>query len=601
MFLAVELTWAGPVVIDGTDSNDHGSFTNGANQGGWVYMQKVLDKLASQLDPSVIKVVVDLGTTPSTQARDAITSAFTQSTLPGNGWTLTHIEGAAAIDAWLKGLSTANTGILYIPTVGNTSGDLADSELAIVNEHSTDINDFVGGKGTALLGGGLFSMSESPVTTGVQSYGWLLDLLPAIAVTDLGAGGVLSSNGVALTPDGEVAFPGLTSADLSTGPWHNFFSGDFGGLLVLATAPDDAGVTRDLIIGGGAGATFQQSNVCATRNARFWFTHAFTPELFSDPTSATLLNALKANGGGISLGFLRLPAFFENGDGTKDVNDALMEAMGLYWKSSSRTGEGGGSQNAKQPGSSLCKQRKLLAVELIAATANVRLMRTQPGKCTYSNGGTITNFPANLLQQARTALSGDDPTVVVSMRALLKTFNSAGVANDFPTGGVFEVSTTSTKTNKSIARDPTRQDTCPGVNDTCTNAQAVFFPPNAANPFANAVFSTSVNLSKFHDDFQAPSCGIGGRDAVWKVKPNLGVSGRQFTASTDSSNFDTMLSVWRGDCASNNLTQVTCTNAVIGVRGERLTFTSDGTSTFFIVGEGAAGQSGKLKLKITSP
>jgi hypothetical protein len=88
---------------------------------------------------------------------------------------------------------------------------------------------------------------------------------------------------------------------------------------------------------------------------------------------------------------------------------------------------------------------------------------------------------------------------------------------------------------------------------------------------------------------------------VWKVKPNLGANGRQFTVSTDGSNFDTMLSVWSGDCTSNAVTQVTCTNQFLGTRGETLTFTTDGSNTFFIVGEGAIGQYGRLKLKVTSP
>src|SRR2546422_11490763 len=90
--LAVTATrlMAGPVVIDGTDANDHGFSTNGVNADGWLYMQKVLENLASQLDPSVVKVVVDLGThatgtisATNSHARDAINSAFTFSSLPG--------------------------------------------------------------------------------------------------------------------------------------------------------------------------------------------------------------------------------------------------------------------------------------------------------------------------------------------------------------------------------------------------------------------------------------------------------------------------------------------------------------------------------------
>lgn len=399
-----------------------------------------------------------------------------------------------------------------------------------------------------------------------------------------------------IDPDGK----SFWSADRTTG---NVFKFDIASGNILLQFNATSSLASNSVVGGitvkgeiTASGT-PRTGICATRNARFWFTHAYN---LSDPTCATLQRALQANVGGISLGFLRLPAFFENGDGVKDVNDALQEALGFYWKSNGRTGESGGSQNQKLSGSTLCKQRKLLAVELIAATANVELLGTDPRDCTYSNGGTVTNFPANLLQQARTVLSGDDPTAIVSMRALLKTFNKGGLDNDFPPG-VVECSPIPNKIPKSIARDPTRQDTCPGINDSCIAAEAVFFPTNATNPFANSVFSRSLNLNKFHDDFQPSSCSGGGRDAVWKVKPNLGASGRQFTVSTDHSNFDTMLSVWSGDCTSSNLTQVTCTNAFLGTRGERLSFTTDGSNTFFIVGEGAQGQYGKLKIRITSP
>lgn len=388
------------------------------------------------------------------------------------------------------------------------------------------------------------------------------------------------------------------SGDISNGDVLKFDIAT-GNILVRFNSGAGTNVLSGITVKGELTASAKPpSTVCATRNARFWFTHAYN---FSDPTCATLLSALKANLGGINLGYMTLPAFFENSDGVKDANDALQEALGFYWKSNSRTGESGGSQNAKQSGSSLCKQRKLCSIELIAATANVRLLGTQPGNCTYFNGKTVTNFPADLLHQARVVLSGDDPTAVVSMKALLKTFNTAGLANDFP-AGVVECSPTSTKTNKSIARDPTRQDTCPGAgNGGCTTAEAVFFPTNAANPFASAVYTRSVNLTGFQDSFQAPSCSSGGRDAVWKVKPTLGVSGRQFTVSTAGSNFDTMLSIWSGDCSTTNQTQVACTNQFLGVRSETLSFTTDGTNTFFIVGEGAVGQYGKLKIRVTSP
>ena len=84
-----------------------------------------------------------------------------------------------------------------------------------------------------------------------------------------------------------------------------------------------------------------------------------------------------------------------------------------------------------------------------------------------------------------------------------------------------------------------------------------------------------------------------------QVKSAVGTTGRQFTVATAGSNFDTMISVWSGTCS--NLINVACTNAVAGNGGERLSFTTDGTNTFYIVAEGSSGGYGKLKLKVTSP
>ncbi|HET9978446.1 MAG TPA: MYXO-CTERM sorting domain-containing protein, partial [Burkholderiaceae bacterium] len=54
------------------------------------------------------------------------------------------------------------------------------------------------------------------------------------------------------------AFPGLTNADIAgADPWHGYFTGNFGGLQVLATANDLQGVARNLIIGGGSGTVIQ--------------------------------------------------------------------------------------------------------------------------------------------------------------------------------------------------------------------------------------------------------------------------------------------------------------------------------------------------------
>ncbi len=213
-------------------------------------MQRALENLASQVNPGAAKVIVDLGTS-SGQARAAIDSAFNLSTLPAAGWTLVHVDGETAIKNWLSNLSTSNTGVLYIPTAGNTAGDLTNAELSVINAHGADISSFVSGVGNPLLGGGLYAMGES--TVGVPPYGWLSSLLPGLGVVDIGGGGF--SSDITLTMEGMTAFPGLTNADLfEADPWHNYFTGNFGGLQVLATAIQN-GVARPIILGGGAGTT----------------------------------------------------------------------------------------------------------------------------------------------------------------------------------------------------------------------------------------------------------------------------------------------------------------------------------------------------------
>lgn len=328
-----------------------------------------------------------------------------------------------------------------------------------------------------------------------------------------------------------------------------------------------------------------------TRTSRYWFTHGFS----SDTNCATLLSAIQLNGGIESLGFVHLPTANRNSDNVIDANDAFIEALSFYWKGDKVTGENGGTQSAKLKASAVCTARKQLAVELIAATANFRLLGTKPGDATYVNGKTVTNFPTDLLTQARTVAEGFDVSSMRSMTALLKKYNSSGLTNNLPSGLV-ECSAQTSKTLKPIAQDPTTQETCPGFNNSCDAAAVVSF--NSTNEFASAVFTASANLNNYTNNFLAPACGSGGPDAVWKILPAVATSGRQFTV-TSTANFDAMLAVWSGSCT--NPVAVGCANSSIGNGGERFSFTTDGTDTYFIIGEGSAGQFGSLKIKVTSP
>jgi hypothetical protein len=577
--------WAGPVVIDGTDANDHGSATNNVNVEGWAYMQSVLENIATQLDPGVAKVVVDVGTTdvgfPDFGARAAINSAFNLSVLPSRGWTLVHMDGSAAIDSWLSALSTANTGILYIPTADETSGDLDADELNTINSHAVDIANYIGGNGLPLKGGGLFSMGESPFFAGTTAYGWLIELLPDITVTDVGGGGI--GTAITLTAEGEQAFPELTSADLSSGPWHNYFSGEIGGLEVLGTAPDDNGVTRNIILGGGVGTSFfSLHGECITRPAKFWFSHPYN---VNTTNCASLLNALRASGGGMQLGFIKLPVGYKNGDNVKDANDSLIEALGLYYRSKRYTGEITGNQSEELLGSRTCRARKKLSVELIAAIANTRFLGTNPTNC----NGTTYVYPSNLIKQAQLVAASDDITAMRDMTSNLKRFNATGQTNQF-FGGLVECSSSSAKSLRPVSRDPTTQSSCPGLAYKCDFAEGVSAVP----------YTRNINLEEYADGFPNPFCANGGKNVIWKIEPPVAAPERKFSADTSGSNFDTLVSVWRGTCG--NLFPVGCnTGGTNGADAAQLSFRTDGTNTYYIVAEGVEGRIGNLKIRISSP
>lgn len=245
------ITSAGPIIVDGTDANDHGSFNGSVNVSGWEYMQRAFENIGPAVTNGQNRVVT-FGVNSST-ALSAVNSAFNLSTLPGAGWTMQHIIGAANIANFLTGGTVAganlsNTGIIHLTTSGHTGGDMTSAELAAINANAGALNSFVGG------GGGFWSMGE----TGTGAYGWLSALLPGIQFFDFGDG-----TPITLTAAGSAAFPGLTNSDLAGAtPWHTDFAGNFGGLVVLGEAQRNATIgqsgpgIKPVILGGGGGGTF---------------------------------------------------------------------------------------------------------------------------------------------------------------------------------------------------------------------------------------------------------------------------------------------------------------------------------------------------------
>ncbi len=159
-------------------------------------------------------MVAILGSDNSTQAGNAALSAFNRSSLVGAGWTAV-VYNDAALSTFLSG-GLAGAGIVMMDSAGNVSGGANFTELGYFTTNAVKINNFLGG------GGGLFSQAND--------YGWVSALLPT-----LGVGPDQGAQGLALTPSGNAAFPGLTNANLSSGPWHNYFT-NTAGLPILAAS-----------------------------------------------------------------------------------------------------------------------------------------------------------------------------------------------------------------------------------------------------------------------------------------------------------------------------------------------------------------------------
>ena len=220
---------AGPFILAGTDADDHGSASATENIDGWLFMQRAIENLAASTGLTTTnRVVVSLGSQSS--ALTAAQSAFNKSSLPGAGWTFQSVADLTVAGALTNALSTA--GIVMLDSGGNVSGGLTNAEDAVLTTNAAALNSFVGG------GGGLFSQAGD--------YGWLSTLVPGL--TRISS----SSTGLALTAAGNTAFPGLTNADLSAGPYHNGF-GNVGPIPVLARGIGSLS-NLDVIIGSGAGS-----------------------------------------------------------------------------------------------------------------------------------------------------------------------------------------------------------------------------------------------------------------------------------------------------------------------------------------------------------
>lgn len=236
---------AGPVILGGDDLTDHGSRSaTGQNLEGWLYIEKAIGNLnTNQTRPGAITTTIaalgssnpGAGVYPTSNAGGAISSAANVL-----GLSVSFFDTAAGINSFFTNLAsgTVNPAILWLAGT-DASNNLDSAEGAALTANAAAINNFVAS------GGGLMSHGSGSV-----AYGWLSALLPGVSNVS-----GCNSTGATLTAAGIAAFPGLSNAniDANAGPCHSHFTGNLGGLSVLAT--DGAGL--NYIIGTGQGGLIQ--------------------------------------------------------------------------------------------------------------------------------------------------------------------------------------------------------------------------------------------------------------------------------------------------------------------------------------------------------
>jgi len=231
------IAWAqgGVVLLGGDDLQSHGSRNSaGVNVTGWKYMENGLRSMAPQVrraGPFTVDVLA-LTTAPTTSLTGFNDGSAILSAATNAGLTVQYVDGATAVTAFFASLAagTINPKIIWIPG-DDGSGGTDSAEEAVLAANSSALNAYVGS------GGGLFSHTGP--------YTWLTAVLPGST-----RGNSCNSSTLSLTVVGQSVFPNLTNTDIRSGPCHNNFLGNLGGLQVLAA--DGGG--NAIIIGGITGS-----------------------------------------------------------------------------------------------------------------------------------------------------------------------------------------------------------------------------------------------------------------------------------------------------------------------------------------------------------
>lgn len=223
---------AGPVILGGDDLTDHGSVSGGVNQAGWLYIERAIADLdAKATRPGGVGIAV-LGAAPSTATYSDAGAAIGSAAAAAGVAPVSYYEGATALSSFFANLAVGNVNPKIIWIAGSeATNDLSPAEGAVLSlaANAVALDVFVAS------GGGLMSHGAGPTV-----YGWLPTLLPGAIET------LVCRSPVSLTTAGATQFPSLSNGNVSAGPCHSTFSGNLGGLQVLAVDV----VGRAVIIGG---------------------------------------------------------------------------------------------------------------------------------------------------------------------------------------------------------------------------------------------------------------------------------------------------------------------------------------------------------------
>lgn len=230
---------SGPMVIGGDDLTDHGSRgEKGEPLDGWLYIQRSLEFILPQVtrqgtDGGIAALGSSASGAACCDAGAAISAAASAAGIP-----VTFYNGTAGIAAFFEDLASGEANPSIIWTAGTDAfNDLTAAEGQVLTDNATLIAGFVNS------GGGLMAHG-----TTATAFGWLGVALPGLSVVQSGA-----DAGLALTAAGQAALGDLSNAQVNSGPWHNHFEGNFGGLqiLVASTTVDDAGGRPAAVVIGG--------------------------------------------------------------------------------------------------------------------------------------------------------------------------------------------------------------------------------------------------------------------------------------------------------------------------------------------------------------